>query len=122
MFIYYNANPLGKRVNDCTVRAISFATDQTWDDTYEELIKFARPRAIMPDEADYIDEFLEKKFEKSFCQNCRNKKTVGEVVDMFPRGTYLITMKGHITCIKDGSIYDTFDPSSRYARNVYKVK
>jgi hypothetical protein len=41
MYKYYNANPLGRHVNDCTVRAISLATEKSWDETFEELSKFA---------------------------------------------------------------------------------
>lgn len=33
MFQYYNANPLGRNVDDCAVRAISKATDKSWDRT-----------------------------------------------------------------------------------------
>ena len=29
MWQYYNANPLGRKVSDCAVRAISRATEQT---------------------------------------------------------------------------------------------
>ena len=36
-------------------------------------------------------------------------------------GTYLITMNGHITCAKNGVIYDTFDPSNMFIWGVYKV-
>ena len=122
MFTYHNANPRGRRVNDCTVRAISLATGRTWDATYEKLSKFAQAQAIMPDEVDYIDEYLERNFDRVYCQNCKNKKTVGEIADMFPRGIYLITMRGHITCCIDGIIYDTFDPSSYYVWNIYKVQ
>lgn len=39
-----------------------------------------------------------------------------------PKGTYLITMRGHITCCIDGCIYDTFDPSERYIWGIYKVR
>ena len=42
MFRYYNANPRGRKVNDCTVRAISLATGTTWDETYEKLCDFAQ--------------------------------------------------------------------------------
>ena len=38
-YSYYNANPRQRRVNDCTVRAISLATGRTWDQTFEELSK-----------------------------------------------------------------------------------
>lgn len=122
MFVYYNANPLGRKVNDCTVRAISLATDRSWDETYEELSVFAQEQAIMPDEVRYIDEYLERRFQK-IC-GCKNniKITVGEFAYYNPIGTYLITMNGHITCCIDGIIYDTFDPSNRLVWGIYKVK
>lgn len=42
MFRFYNANPKGRRVNDCTVRAISLATNRSWDSTFLQLSDFAR--------------------------------------------------------------------------------
>ena len=42
MFKYYNANPLGRKVDDCTVRAISLATNTSWDETYIQLSEYAR--------------------------------------------------------------------------------
>lgn len=122
MFRYYNANPLGRRVNDCTVRAISLATERSWDETYEELSKFAQAQAIMLDETAYIDEYLERKFKK-IC-GCKDnvKITVGDFVEKNPVGTYLITMNGHITCCIDGCIYDTFNPKDRIIWGIYKVK
>lgn len=122
MFIYYNANPLGRNVNDCTVRAISLATNKSWDETYEELSKFAQAQAIMVDEVQYIDEYLERHFEK-IC-GCKNKYkiSVGDFVQEYSDGIYLITMNGHITCAIDGHIYDTFDPSDRLVWGAYRVK
>lgn len=122
MFEYYNANPRNRRVNDCTVRAISLATGRSWDETFEELSKFAQAQAIMPDDVIYIDEYLERKFEK-IC-GCKNniKISVGDFVNTHKIGTYLITMNGHITCCIDGVVYDTFDPRDRLVWGIYKVK
>lgn len=122
MFIYYNANPRGRRVNDCTIRAISLATNKSWDETYEELSKFAQAQAIMLDDVIYIDEYLERKFDM-IC-GCKNnyKITVGDFVRENPEGIYLITMNGHITCAINGHIYDTFDPSDRLVWGAYRVK
>lgn len=122
MFRYYNANPLGRRVNDCTVRAISLATERSWDETYEELSKFAQAQAIMLDETAYIDEYLERKFKKICGCKGNVKITVGDFVEKNPVGTYLITMNGHITCCIDGCIYDTFNPKDRIIWGIYKVK
>lgn len=33
-FAYYNANPTGKSVGDCTIRALSKALGQSWEETY----------------------------------------------------------------------------------------
>lgn len=122
MFCYYNANPLGRNVNDCTVRAISLATNKSWDETYERLSLFAQKQAIMPDDVIYIDEYLEKWYKEIYDNKLNQNLTVGEFAYRHPRGTYLITMRGHITCCKDGCIYDTFDPSTRLVWGAYKVE
>lgn len=121
MFKYYNANPRGRRVNDCTVRAISLATGRTWDETFEELSKFAQAQAIMPDDVIYIDEYLERRFEKICGCKGNIKIPVGEFVRSHPNGIYLITMNGHITCSIDGCIYDTFNPKDRIVWDAYRV-
>lgn len=33
-FLKYNTNPVGRRGNDCTIRAISLFTGKTWDEVY----------------------------------------------------------------------------------------
>ena len=121
MYMFYNANPLGRHVNDCTIRAISRATGRSWDETYRRLSEFARELAVMPDSVFYIDAYLAEHFDKVFACKQNNKMTVGEFVKQHPDGTYLITMSGHITCAIDGLIYDTFDPSDRFIWGVYKV-
>lgn len=121
MYAYYNANPLGRKVNDCTVRAISLATNQSWDETYDMLSGFAKHHAIMMDEVEYIDDFLCANFQKYQTPDRSQKLTVEQFVENHPRGTFLITMRGHITCCVDGCIYDTFNPSDRLVWNIYKV-
>lgn len=118
---YYNANPLGRRVNDCTIRAISLATNRSWDQTYEELSKFAQAQGMMLDEVNHIDQYLDRKFEKVYSGNSINRLTVRDFCLKFTQGTFLITMNGHITCAKDGCVYDTFDPGNKIVWDAYKV-
>jgi hypothetical protein len=47
--------------------------------------------------------------------------TVGDFAKFYNKGVYLVTMSGHITCIIDGVIWDTFDPSERLIWESYKV-
>lgn len=123
MYKYFNLNPLGRHVNDCTVRAIGLAFGLTWDEAFVYLSEYARKYAIMPDEVQYIDNFLKAHFDKVCGCNLDGQRiTVGEFVELNPVGTYLITMNGHITCCIDGCIYDTFNPSERIVWDVYKVE
>lgn len=121
MFQYYNANPRGRRVNDCTVRAISLATNRSWDETYAELSDFAQAQAIMPDEVQYINEYLDRRFIKVNDRFSGPEMTVGDFARQNPNGIYLITMNGHITCCNGGTLYDTFDPSNRIMWDAYQV-
>lgn len=122
MFKYYNANPLGRHVNDCVVRAISLAEEKTWDQVYEELSKYAQSQGITFSEIEFIDKYLSDKYE-SYCQDRKNPAvTVGDFANKQLEGRWLVTMKGHITAIINGIIYDTFDPSSRIMWCAYKVK
>ena len=122
MFRYYNANPLGRKINDCTVRAIALATGESWDSTYNFLSDFAQQEAVMMDDVNYIDKFLDKNFIKIYTNTNGYNMTVDDVARRWYKGTYLITMKNHITCCIDGVIYDTFNPSDRLVWEVYKVK
>lgn len=121
MFQYYNANPHRKKVDDCTVRAISLATNCSWDKAFIELSEFARAQCTMPNDVLYIDEYLERHFEKVCGCRRKNRVTVEEFVIQHPEGIYLITMNGHITCAIDGTIYDTFNPGDRYVWDAYRV-
>lgn len=122
MFIYYNANPYGRLVNDCTVRAISLATGETWNKTYKELSDFARMQGSMFDDVTYIDSYLDIKFDKIYQRDNNQKLTVEEFINKNSIGIFLITMRGHITCCINGVIYDTFYPGDRLVWEAYKVK
>lgn len=94
---YYNANPLGNNVSDCTVRAISMAEGKTWDETYEELSRLAQIDGILLDDVDFIEDYLDKRY----VRQCHYSKTLEEFMEEHPRGIYLVTMPNHITVVKE---------------------
>lgn len=120
MFKYYNANPFGRIVNDCTVRAISLATEKTWDETYRELSNYARQEGITFSEIEFINEYLAERYPR-YC-NTDNFITLQDFLDLEIPGRFLITMNGHITCAINGVCYDTFNPSNRLIWCIYTVK
>lgn len=118
MYKFHNANARGNFVNDCVVRAISVAEGKSWDETYKELSQIAQYEGILLDDVDFVEEYLDKRYDRS----CHYSKTVGEFIDEFPKGIFLITMKGHITVVIDGILYDTFDCRDRRMWCAWKVR
>ena len=46
---------------------------------------------------------------------------VGEFADLYPDGTYLVRMDGHISVCKDGTIYDLFDCRDEFITDAWRV-
>lgn len=118
MYMFYNANSLGKFVNDCTVRAISTAENKTWDETYRELSNMAQNKGTMMDDRYFIKGLLDSRYIRiPFVP-----RTVGETSGQYPDKVLLITMDGHITCSKFGIVYDSFDCRDRIVEDAWIVK
>lgn len=118
MYKYYNANPLGNIESDCVVRAISKAEKESWDTTYAKLSKLAQREGKILDNMDFVEEYLDKKYKRA----CHYSKTIEEFMREHRIGTYLVTMEGHITCIIDGTLYDTFDCRKRRMWCAWKIE
>ena len=118
MYRFYNNNALGLFENDCTVRSISTATGNSWDDTYEHLSNIARMQGTMMDDRHFIRWYLDSKYKKVPYLPYR----VGDVAGEYPDKVLLITMDGHIVCSKYGIIYDSFDCRNRIAEDAWIIK
>ncbi len=90
MYKFYNNNALGLFENDCTIRAISTATNNSWDDTYEHLSNVAILNGTMMDDKDFIIDYLDDRYERVNVTG-----SVGEVAGLRPDNILLITMNGH---------------------------
>ncbi|WP_298061785.1 hypothetical protein [uncultured Rikenella sp.] len=114
---YYNANAVGNIAMDCTIRAISCATGKSWDYVYEHLSDLAQERGTMMDNSEFIINYLDRRYEKIPVYG----ETVGELSEMYPNNILLITMEGHITCSKYGTIYDIWDCRRRQAEYAWLI-
>lgn len=118
MFKYYNANALNKFEDDCVIRAISCATNKSWDYVYDYLSDIAQYEGTLFDKKQFVIRYLDRTYKR-----IRGiKGTVGEVAGMYRNNIILITMPGHIVCSKYGIVYDTFDCRDRGIEGVWVVK
>ena len=118
MYRFYNANALNKYEDDCVIRAISCATNKSWDYVYDYLSDIAQYEGTLLDKKDFDKRYLDRNYQRLN----GIKGSVGYVSSMFPDKILLISMSGHIVCSKYGVIYDTFDCRDRIVEYVWLVK
>lgn len=58
-FHYHNQNPKNKRSSDCVVRAISTASDKSWDEVLDDLVIIAHKYKEMPNDTKCYSRYLE---------------------------------------------------------------
>lgn len=110
-YSFFNPNPQGKSVGDCVVRAISRATGQSWEDAYIGLCIHGLMSGDMPSANAVWGEYLRSNgFQRSSVpDDCPSCYTVDNFAEEHPRGLYVVALSGHVVCVKDGMIYDTWD-------------
>ena len=113
MYRYLNKNPKARDTEDCVLRAISLAQGKTWDKIYDELSELAKQRGMLFSDAEFVEDYLDERYSRTCYKSNGFAMTVGDFVETHTTNTYLVTMKGHITCVKDGILYDTFDCRNR---------
>lgn len=110
-----NPNPKKKEVGDCTVRAISLATDQSWEDVYLKLCIKGYILCDMPSSNNVwssylIDENWEYHHLLDTCPFCY---TIKDFCNDYPKGTYIVATGTHVVCIKDGMYLDAWDSGDK---------
>ena len=107
----YNANPIGKHVGDCTVRAVSKALDYSWDRAYAGLIAEGYYYYDMPSANVVWGAYLRHNGFKRYVipDSCPDDYTVIDFCNDHPKGTYVLALDRHVICVVDGDYYDTWD-------------
>lgn len=116
MFKYYNPNPKAARVGDCTIRAISKATGQTWEETYIGLAIEGLIQADMPSANHVWGNYLQRK-------GFTRKLIEGETVDSFARKhpePCVLALSGHVVATENGNYYDTWDSGQNIPIYIWK--
>lgn len=110
-FSMYNPNPKHKIVGDCTVRAISKALNQDWETTYVGLCSKGFQMGDMPSADRVWGAYLRQNgFHRYVIPNeCPDCYTVWDFATDNPEGTYVLSLDRHVVCVKDGTIYDSWE-------------
>ena len=110
-FVFYNNNPNGNYVGDCSIRAIAKALGKTWEDAYIALCAEGLMYHDMPSSPYVIGMYLKKQgYERKMIPNiCPDCTTLRAFVEDHKTGTFIIVTDGHIVTAIDGDYYDIWD-------------
>lgn len=113
MYRHYNPHPYGRNVGDCTVRAIAKATGRDWGETYLALCVQGYIDCDMPSANSVWGNYLRglgyrRHIIPDTCPNCY---TVADFAREHPVGVYIVALSGHVVCVEDGMIWDSWDSS-----------
>lgn len=124
-FHFYNANPKNSlSANDCVFRAISTAQRKTWEETYLEICQVGLRLMDAPTSKKVIETYLKEQgyvMQKQLRKANNTKFTVEEFAAKFNVGAYVLSLTGHLTCVVNGKILDTWNCSDMSVGNYWEV-
>lgn len=117
VFVEYNPNPIKHhRVGDCVIRALSKALDQTWGKTYAGVALKGFEMGDMPSSNAVWGAYLR---DHGFTRHAIpadgvDGYTVADFAADHPHGTYILAIDGHVVCVVDGMIFDSWNSSNEH--------
>lgn len=98
-------------MGDCTVRAISKATGKEWGETYLAMAIEGYLEGDMPSANAVWGAYLRRIGYRRYMvpDTCPDCYTVGSFADEHPEGTFILALSGHVVCVQDGVIYDSWN-------------
>ena len=114
MFVFYNPNPVGRRVGDCAVRAVAKALNLSWEDAYAKIVSNGYRMGDMPSSDSVWGAVLRMNgfYRKAIPSTCPDCYTAADFAYEHPEGIYVLGFGGHVATIVDGVLYDSWDSSN----------
>ena len=110
-----------EHVSDCVIRAVANATGKDYKEVYDEIKLFNKGKSCR----NGTPKDVTRKYIESLGYKWVPTMKIGSGCkvhldkDELPTGTLIVSVSRHLTCVKDGVIYDTFDCSRCGTRCVY---
>ena len=110
-YIFFNPNPVGKKVGDCVIRAVSKLLGQSWETTYLGIATTGFELCDMPSSNNVWAAYLKRKGFRRFVipDTCPNCYTVRNFCLDNPHGKFLLATGSHVVTVIDGDYYDAWD-------------
>lgn len=119
MFIEYNANPYGKNIDDCMIRAITRATGKDYMEVFDGLCEVADSKGWEIDET--RTGWLYLTSNEWECCEVEGRWTVNQYSKSItdPR---LVIVNGHMTYCEGGNVFDTWNCLRYRVKRVFRKR
>ena len=113
MWKYYNNNPTGRNVGDCSVRAVSVALGISWEKAYAMIAANGYQIGDMPSSDSVWGAVLRQHgfYRMAIPNNCPQCYTADEFCRDHPHGVFVLGFGGHVATVVDGVLYDSWNSS-----------
>ena len=121
MWVEFLNNPVGRKVGDCAVRAVSVALGMGWEAAYIALTINGLQMGDLPN-SDSVSGALLRQHgfkRKAVPDTCPVCYTVRDFAEEHPEGIYVLYCGGHVVTCKNGDWYDSWDSAAEVPQYVW---
>lgn len=113
MWIEYNPNPTGRKVEDCAIRAVAKALNTDWETAYAMITSAGFSMGDMPHSNSVWGAILRMNnfYRESIPNSCPDCYTADDFSKDHPNGVFVLGFGRHVATIVDGNIYDSWNSS-----------
>ena len=110
-YVEFNNNPVGRKVGDCAVRAVSKALDMGWEAAYISLAMNGLQMGDMPSSDSVWGALLRQhNFKRTAIPDtCPQCYTAEDFCEDNPEGIFVLGFGGHVATVVDGDLYDSWN-------------
>ena len=121
MWIDYNPNPTGRRVEDCAIRAVAKALNTDWETAFALIASAAYGMGDMMHSNSVWGAVLRQHgfYRKSIPDTCPDCYTADDFCRDNPKGVYVLGFGRHTATVVDGNLYDAWDSSQEIPQYVW---
>lgn len=120
----YNPNPKNRKIGDCTLRSYCAAFNISWEEAFDiaseiakensSMIQYVAPQVLVDHFGCVEDENYKKKKKEE-------RVTVANFAMTHPYGVYILQIRSHQVCVRNGEYWDTWDCGDKIVTNIFKA-
>lgn len=121
MWKEFNNNPVGRKVGDCAVRAISAALGVTWETAYAMIAVNGFAMGDMPSSNSVWGAVLRQNgFSRmAIPDTCPDCYTFEDFARDNPEGVFVLGTGSHVATVKNGTLFDSWDSRNEVPQYVW---